>query len=145
MTIDRSKTAGIECNLGLAFKELLILTVRLGEIAPEDPAAREQWNGKAVQYGGGDFNGVLITGLDPQVPLARGYATWGTDSGHDHAKLAQIQAFAINAEALESICLRVPQEGAGHGGCDCAYTLSVGAALHLLLWRAGIRARSHYH
>ena len=23
------------------------------------------WNGKAVQYGGGGFNGVLITGLDP--------------------------------------------------------------------------------
>jgi len=41
----------------------------LGEIAPLDPAAPpirfevnlpEQWNGKAVQYGGGGFNGVLI-------------------------------------------------------------------------------------
>jgi len=38
----------------------------LGEIAPVDPAAPpirfevilpEQWNGKAVQYGGGGFNG----------------------------------------------------------------------------------------
>jgi Tannase and feruloyl esterase len=91
----------------------------LGEIAPLDPAAPpirfevnlpEQWNGKAVQYGGGGFNGVLITGLDPlrdarldtPVPVARGYATWGTDSGHDGAKHPEIQAFALNAEALEN-------------------------------------------
>ena len=42
------------------------------EFAPLDPAAPpirfevnlpEQWNGKAVQYGGAGFNGVLITGL----------------------------------------------------------------------------------
>jgi hypothetical protein len=89
----------------------------LGEIAPLDPTAPpirfevnlpEQWNGKAVQYGGGGFNGVLITGLDPlrdarldtPLPVARGYATWGTDSGHDNAKLPE--AFALNAEALEN-------------------------------------------
>src|SRR6266849_11159910 len=91
----------------------------LGEIAPRDPAAPpirfeinlpESWNRKAVQYGGGGFNGVLITGLDPlrdarldtPVPVARGYATWGTDSGHDNAKLPEIQAFALNDEALEN-------------------------------------------
>jgi feruloyl esterase len=91
----------------------------LGEIAPLDPAAPpirfevnlpEQWNGKAVQYGGGGYNGVLITGLDPlrdarlDTPalVARGFATWGTDSGHDNAKLPEIQAFALNAEALEN-------------------------------------------
>jgi feruloyl esterase len=90
-----------------------------GEIAPLDASAPpirfevnlpEQWNGKAVQYGGGGFNGVLITGLDPlrdarrdtPVPVARGYATWGTDSGHDNAKLPEIQAFALNAESLEN-------------------------------------------
>jgi feruloyl esterase len=88
----------------------------LGEIAPLDPAAPairfevnlpDQWNGKAVQYGGSGFNGVLITGLDPlrdarldtPVPVARGFSTWGTDSGHDNAKLPEIQAFALNAEA----------------------------------------------
>jgi hypothetical protein len=91
----------------------------LGEIAPLDPSAPsirfevnlpEQWNGKAVQYGGGGFNGVLITGLNPlndaqldtPVPVARGFATWGTDSGHDSTKLPEIQAFALNAEALEN-------------------------------------------
>jgi hypothetical protein len=91
----------------------------LGEIAPRDAAAPpirfevnlpENWNRKAVQYGGGGFNGVLITGLDAlrdarldtPVPVARGFATWGTDSGHDNAKLPEIQAFALNDEALEN-------------------------------------------
>jgi feruloyl esterase len=91
----------------------------LGAVEPMDPNAPPvnfevnlpvDWNGKAVQYGGGGFNGVLITGLAPlrdarldtPVSVARGYATWGTDSGHDSAKLPEIQAFALNAEALEN-------------------------------------------
>ena len=62
----------------------------LGAIAPLDPSAPPirfqvnlpaQWNGRAVQYGGGGFNGVLITGLAPlrdapldlPPPVARGY------------------------------------------------------------------------
>jgi Tannase and feruloyl esterase len=89
----------------------------LGEIAPLDAAAPpirfevnlpEQWNGKAVQYGGSGFNGVLITGLDPlrdarldtPVPVTRGFATWGTDSGHQGNPVNP--AFAVNAEALEN-------------------------------------------
>jgi Tannase and feruloyl esterase len=91
----------------------------LGAVQPMDPNAPpirfevnlpEQWNGKGVQYGGGGFNGMLITALDPlrdarldtPVPVARGYATWGTDSGHESAKLPEIQAFALNSEALEN-------------------------------------------
>jgi Tannase and feruloyl esterase len=59
----------------------------LGAIAPVDPNAPPinfevnlpaDWNGKAVQYGGGGSNGVLITGLaalrdarrDTPVPVA---------------------------------------------------------------------------
>ena len=34
------------------------------------------------------------------MPVARGFATWGTDSGHEAAKLPEIQAFALNDEAL---------------------------------------------
>jgi tannase/feruloyl esterase len=91
----------------------------LGRIAPVDPAAPpilfqlnlpENWNGKAVQYGGGGFNGVLITGLaqlresspDDPHPLGRGFATFGTDSGHQNAPGVEIQAFALNDEALEN-------------------------------------------
>jgi len=89
----------------------------LGEVAPMDPNAPPVnfevnlpagWNGKAVQYGGGGSNGVLITGLAPlrdarrdtPVPVARGFATWGTDSGHDNKKLPHPRAFALNDEAL---------------------------------------------
>jgi pimeloyl-ACP methyl ester carboxylesterase len=91
----------------------------LGAIAPIDPNAPPiqfqinlpaQWNARAVQYGGGGYNGVLITGLaqlrdsptDLAPPLARGFMTYGTDSGHDGAKLPEIMAFALNDEALEN-------------------------------------------
>ncbi|MGG5820109.1 tannase/feruloyl esterase family alpha/beta hydrolase [Falsiroseomonas sp. HW251] len=91
----------------------------LGSIAPVDPQAppirfqlnlpiAAEWNGKALQYGGGGFNGVLITGLAPlrdslpgaPTPLTQGYATYGTDSGHQNEALPEIQAFALNDEAL---------------------------------------------
>ena len=81
----------------------------LGAVGPMDPNAPPvnfevnlpaEWNGKAVQYGGGGSNGVLITGLAPlrdarrdtPVPVARGFATWGTDSGHDNKKLPHPRA-----------------------------------------------------
>jgi feruloyl esterase len=89
----------------------------LGVIAPLDRAAPlinfqinlpVSWNGKAVQYGGGGFNGTLVTGLAPvgdatpgaPTPLAQGYVTFGTDSGHQSASLAEPQAFALNDESL---------------------------------------------
>jgi feruloyl esterase len=91
----------------------------LGDIAPLNPTAPpiqfevnlpDLWNGKAVQYGGGGFNGELTTGrarvhnapLNSPVPLARGFATWGTDSGHEKTPLREPQAFALNEEALEN-------------------------------------------
>lgn len=53
----------------------------------------QRWNGKALQFGGGGFDGVLVDGLHampgngavtPAIPnpLARGYATFGSDGGH---------------------------------------------------------------
>jgi feruloyl esterase len=84
-----------------------------GLIKPKDPAALpiefqvnlpEQWNGKAVHFGGGGYDGILVTGLgvgpmqpaDSATPLKRGYITLGSDSGHkigdDH--------WALNDEAL---------------------------------------------
>ena len=90
----------------------------LGEIAPVDPKAPAirfqlnlppNWNGKTLQYGGGGFNGVLITGLAPlrdaprgmPVPLAQGYATFGTDSGHQSSAYPplEVAAWALNEEA----------------------------------------------
>jgi len=47
------------------------------------------WNGRALQFGGGGYSGVLVTGTGPmpfspdRVPLGRGYATFSDDSGHN--------------------------------------------------------------
>lgn len=89
----------------------------LGRIAPLDPKAPSiqfqvnlptKWNGRSVQYGGGGFNGVLISGLglvpaaryDQPSPLAQGFVTVGTDSGHQSPPNQPPQVFALNDEAL---------------------------------------------
>lgn len=66
------------------------------------------WNGKALQYGGGGLNGSLVSGLAPlpsaapvdALPLARGYVTLGSDSGHQAAPGGPDATFALNDEAL---------------------------------------------
>jgi len=89
----------------------------LGQIAPLDPQAPPirfqvnlplQWNGRSVQYGGGGFNGTLITAqgilpagrFDGPTPLAQNYVTYGTDSGHQTIAGQPPQVFALNDEAL---------------------------------------------
>ena len=89
----------------------------LGHIAPIDATAPAinfeinlpvDWNGRSLQYGGGGFNGVLITGLglpaafpfDTASPLAQGYVTYGTDSGHASKPGEDVQTFAANDEAF---------------------------------------------
>ena len=75
----------------------------------------ENWNDKAVQFGGGAFDGFLheSDGLRATVlgdkrlptPLGRGYVTFGSDSGHHHHYLllpdvvnALSAKFALNDE-----------------------------------------------
>ena len=88
----------------------------LADIRPVDPEAPlikvqvnlpTEWNGNKLQFGGDGFNGNLITGLgaginsspaDP-LPIADGYMTAGTDSGHQNGG-GEIQGFAQNQEAL---------------------------------------------
>lgn len=91
----------------------------VGTIAPVDPAAQlinfqlnlpTAWNGKLLQYGGGGYNGTLVSGLarlrdaapDDALPVTRGYATLGTDSGHQTASFApdRIGQFGLNDEML---------------------------------------------
>jgi Tannase and feruloyl esterase len=91
----------------------------LGHIDPTDPNAPSikfeinlptEWNGRSLQYGGGGFNGVLITGLafppahrfDTPSPLAQGFVTYGTDSGHESKPGEPPQVFALSDEAFEN-------------------------------------------
>jgi feruloyl esterase len=92
----------------------------LGDINPVDATAPKikfqvnlpaNWNGKALMFGGGGYNGVLATGLgnvpagpaDKPAPLARGYATFGSDSGHQaNANGSRDGTFGANDEALKN-------------------------------------------
>lgn len=86
------------------------------EIAPVDPSAPtikmrivlpEQWNNKAMMYGGGGYNGTVpnVAGnvpagpVDQLTPLGRGYAVFASDSGHVANPISPGD-FAWNDEAL---------------------------------------------
>jgi hypothetical protein len=89
----------------------------LGGISPRDPKAPNinfqlnlpsNWNGKAIQFGGGGTDGVVITGLTSRFPLPnsptpvrQGYATFGSDSGHAAPPNKPYDAtFALNDESF---------------------------------------------
>jgi len=87
-----------------------------GAIHPVDPKAPDilfelniptTWNKRVLGMGGGGYNGAVKTGLTgvsfapwTTTPLARGYATYGSDSGHESAIGNTDASFALNAEAL---------------------------------------------
>ena len=90
----------------------------MGAIAPVDPQAPEirfqanlpaHWNRKALQFGGGGYNGRIPNTTGQEVhglagtatPLARGFLTFAGDSGHQAAS-ADDASFALNAEALHN-------------------------------------------
>jgi pimeloyl-ACP methyl ester carboxylesterase len=122
----------------------------LGSIAAVDPAAPAiefeldlpmQWNSKLLMMGGGGFNGAIpITAgnvpagpYDRPVPLARGYAVVGSDSGHQVRATPQAPlkpgtdaAFALNDEALRNYT-------------GDALKKTHDAALHLIALRYGVK------
>ena len=70
------------------------------------------WNRKLVMTGGGGFNGIVLGGLGPlrdaphgtATPLAKGYATASTDSGHQIASRddSEPARFTLNDEMLRN-------------------------------------------
>jgi pimeloyl-ACP methyl ester carboxylesterase len=100
----------------------------LGEISPVDPTAPKikfqvdlpaSWNHKAMAFGGGGFDGSIpnVAGnvgfgpTDQKVPLGRGYATFGSDSGHQAGPLgSQDCLFALNDEALRNFGVDAPKK-----------------------------------
>ena len=91
-----------------------------GEIHPVDqsaPAIRVQvnlptrWNHRSMLFGGGGANGTVVTGLGQvpagpatgKTPLAQGYVTYGSDSGHQAGPATSRDGrFALNDEALRN-------------------------------------------
>ena len=90
----------------------------IGIIKPHNPASPSMefevnlpfaWNRRALQMGGGGYNGTLVTGLggftlQPATvdnPLKRGFVTLGTDGGHK-SKAGFDGSFAMDDEALRN-------------------------------------------
>ena len=88
----------------------------IGIIKPADPESfniefevnlPENWNRRALQMGGGGYNGSLVTGLTGYTlqpsnvdnPLKQGFVTLGSDGGHK-SNQAFDGSFALNDEAL---------------------------------------------
>jgi pimeloyl-ACP methyl ester carboxylesterase len=59
------------------------------------------WNGRAIQMGGGGMNGTVpaLAGRGSDSQLAQGYATYGSDSGHG----MQEEAWLLNDEAIRNL------------------------------------------
>ena len=87
----------------------------VGDIHPVDPTAPaiefqvnlpENWNERALQFGGGGYDGSLVTGLghyrqqpaDQPTPLQQGFVTLGSDGGHKGVGFDA--SFGLNDEAL---------------------------------------------
>jgi hypothetical protein len=91
-----------------------------GNIRPVDASAPDiqfrlalpnDWNGKVAMFGGGGWNGFIfpLDGAAPlsgsssyATPLARGYAVFASDSGHQTAAGVSPAAFTSNAEAYRN-------------------------------------------
>jgi hypothetical protein len=84
-----------------------------GHIDPVDQAANARpinfgvalpasWNGRGVQLGGGGMNGMIpgLAGRGEQSELARGYATYGSDSGHS---VRDDPSWLLNDEAIQNL------------------------------------------
>lgn len=92
----------------------------LGDINPVDVNAPKikfqvnlpaNWNNKAMMFVGGGYDGTIATGIgnvpagpaDKPTPLARGYATFGSDSGHQaNSNGSRDGTFGANEEALKN-------------------------------------------
>lgn len=87
-----------------------------GRVQPRNPASPAmqfqvnlplEWNGRALQFGGGAYDGTLVTGLGPFVmqpagvpnALAQGFVTLGSDGGHQ-AGAGFDGSFGLDDEAL---------------------------------------------
>jgi acetyl esterase/lipase len=109
--VEKASTAGKDQS-GAAVAFCAVLG-RIDPVDPMSPPIRfqvnlpERWNDKALQFGGGGYNGRIpdATGWSSHdrrtgpTALARGYLTYSDDSGHQSSS-ANDGTFAANDEAL---------------------------------------------
>lgn len=117
-----------------------------GEIAPIDPAAPKirfelalptDWNRRVMMLGGGGYDGTVpnVMGNVPAGPadlpnlVGRGYAVFGSDSGH--AGASNQGAFGVNDEALRNFSFE-------------ALKKTRDAALYLVIKRYGMAPQRSY-
>jgi len=97
--------------------EHCLVTASISPVDPNAPkinfrvALPTSWNSKALMFGGGGFNGSIpnVVGnvsngpTDQPRPLARGYATFASDSGHQSNELgSQDGRWGLNDEAVRN-------------------------------------------
>ena len=97
----------------------------LGHIAPVDPAAPDirfqvnlpdQWNQRAVQYGGGGYNGRIpdVTTWNAHglrsgpTPVVQGFVTAGDDSGHQAPNAEQLNSAVAPGATVTPVAPAVP-------------------------------------
>lgn len=90
----------------------------IGIVRPQNPSSPniefqvnlpQSWNRRALQMGGGGYNGTLVTGLtgftlqpaNVDNPLKQGFVTLGTDGGHKSTQGFD-GSFALDDEALRN-------------------------------------------
>ena len=116
VTVTTSVVAGGGTGTG-AYGAYCLVT---GNIKPIDTSAPninfqvalpEEWNGKALMYGGSGTDGSIPSLSSPNLlwgmaasplPLGRGYAVFASDSGHQNQPGVPNGAFASNTEALKN-------------------------------------------
>ncbi|MEW2131073.1 tannase/feruloyl esterase family alpha/beta hydrolase [Streptomyces sp. NPDC005435] len=119
---DGGRVASVQVRTGVVSGETVAYCQADADILPVDPSAPAikmrvalpyGWNGKALMFGGGGYNGTVpdLTGnvpfgpTDQPAPLARRYATFASDSGHQQSPTAPPSldgSFGMNDEALSN-------------------------------------------
>ena len=87
-----------------------------GAMAPVDTSANGRpinfrvvlpasWSRRSVQSGGGGFNGMIpnLTGGEIGALLRQGFATYGSDSGHNQRDLRETPEWTLSDEAIKNL------------------------------------------
>ena len=142
----RVVSAAVTAASGAGAKAIGEYCLVAGEIGPLDAAAPKikfqlalpgVWNRKTLMLGGGGYDGSVpnVAGnvpagpADRLLPLGRGYAVFGSDSGHE--SLSNQGGFGVNDEALRNFSFE-------------ALKKTRDAALYLVQKRYGERAQRNY-